>query len=133
MARDNLSWTDWLGKRGLYWSRNPSAYAAKAIAIGIVDITVRSMNYRIQKPGGVGFKTYSFEGLRVAVASGEVQLDWKARCNSKERTVREARFRRATNAAKRSVRWLRLVHHAGPHLELGNHHWAPQMRQGLRH
>src|SRR5439155_44753 len=31
-----------------------------------------------------------FEGLCVAVASGEVQLDWKARCNSKERTVREA-------------------------------------------
>ena len=90
MARDNLSWTDWLGKCGLYWSRNASAYAANAIAIGIVDITVRSMNYRIQKPGDVGFKTYSFEGLRVAVASGEVQLDWKARCNGKERTVREA-------------------------------------------
>ena len=90
MARDNLSWTDWLGKRGLYWSRNSSAYAANAIASGIVDITVRPMNYRIQKPGDVGFKTYSLEDLRVAVASGEVQLDWKARCNGKERTVREA-------------------------------------------
>ena len=90
MARDNLSWTDWLGKRGLYWSRNSSAYAANAIASGIADITVRSMNYRIQKPGDVGFKTYSLEDLRVAVASGEVQLDWKARCNGKERTVREA-------------------------------------------
>jgi hypothetical protein len=44
------------------------------------------MNYRIQKPGDVGFKTYSFEDLRVAVASGEAQLDWKARCNGKERS-----------------------------------------------
>jgi len=90
VARDNLSWTDWLGKRGLYWSGNSSVYAANAIASGIVDITVRPMNYRIQKPGDVGFKTYSFEDLRVAVASGEVQLDWKAGCNGKEGTVREA-------------------------------------------
>jgi hypothetical protein len=42
------------------------------------------MNYLIQKPGDVGFKTYSPEGLRVAVASGEVQLDWQARNNGKE-------------------------------------------------
>jgi len=48
------------------------------------------MNYRIQKPGDVGFKTYSLEGLRVAVASGEVQLDWQARHNGKEMTVTEA-------------------------------------------
>jgi len=37
------------------------------------------MNYLIQKPGDVGFETYSLDGLRVAVASGEVQLDWRAR------------------------------------------------------
>jgi uncharacterized protein DUF4339 len=48
------------------------------------------MNYLIQKPGDVGFKTYSPEGLRVAVASGEVQLDWQARINGRETTVREA-------------------------------------------
>jgi hypothetical protein len=48
------------------------------------------MNYLIQKPGDVGFKTYSPEDLRVAVASGEVQLDWKARSNGREMTVREA-------------------------------------------
>ena len=48
------------------------------------------MNYRVQKPGDVDFKTYSIEGLRVAVDSGEVQLDWKAACNGRERTVREA-------------------------------------------
>jgi len=48
------------------------------------------MNYLVQKPGDVGFKTYSLEGLRVAVASGEVQLDWQARSNGKEMTVREA-------------------------------------------
>ena len=48
------------------------------------------MIYRIQKPGDVSFKTYSLEGLRVAVASGEVQLDWQARSNGKEMTVREA-------------------------------------------
>jgi GYF domain 2 len=48
------------------------------------------MNYIIQKPGGIGFETYSLDGLRVAVASGEVQLDWQARNNGKEMTVREA-------------------------------------------
>jgi len=48
------------------------------------------MNYIIQKPGDVGFETYSLEGLRVAVASGEVQLDWQARSNGKEMTVRQA-------------------------------------------
>jgi len=48
------------------------------------------MNYIIQKPGDIGFETYSLEGLRVAVASGEVQLDWPARNNGKEITVREA-------------------------------------------
>ena len=49
-----------------------------------------STNYLIQKPGDVGFKTYSLVDLRVAVASGEVQLDWQARNNGKEMTVREA-------------------------------------------
>jgi len=48
------------------------------------------MNYIIQKPGDIGFETYSLERLRVAVASGEVQLDWQARKNGKEITVREA-------------------------------------------
>jgi GYF domain 2 len=48
------------------------------------------MNYIIQKPEDTGFETYSLEGLRVAVASGEVQLDWPARNNGKEMTVREA-------------------------------------------
>ena len=48
------------------------------------------MNYIIQKPNDSGFKTYSLEGLRVAVASGEVQLDWRTRNNGKEMTVREA-------------------------------------------
>jgi hypothetical protein len=75
-----------MGKRGLHCSRKPSAYVAN----GIVDSTVRSMNYLIQKPGDVGFETYSLVDLRVAVASGEVQLDWQARNNGKEMTVREA-------------------------------------------
>ena len=79
-----------MGKRGLHCSRNPSAYVANAVASGIVDSTVRSMNYLIQKPGDVGVETYSLNGLRVAVASGEVQLDWQARNNGKEMTVREA-------------------------------------------
>jgi hypothetical protein len=48
------------------------------------------MNYVIRKPDGISYKTYSLEGLRVAVASGEVQLDWQARNNGKEITVREA-------------------------------------------
>jgi len=48
------------------------------------------MNYLIQKPGDVGVKNYSLVDLRVAVASGEVQLDWQARHNGKEMTVREA-------------------------------------------
>jgi GYF domain 2 len=48
------------------------------------------MNYIIKKPGHIGFETYSLEGLRVAVASGEVQLDWQARNNGREITVREA-------------------------------------------
>ena len=86
MAGNNCSWTVWLGKRSLHRSRNPSAY----IAHGIVNSTVRSMNCLIQKPGDVGFKTYSLEGLRVAVASGEVQLNWQAQTNGKEMTVREA-------------------------------------------
>ena len=90
MAGDNLSWTDWVGKRGLHCSRNPSAYVANAGAGGIVDSTVSSMNYLIQKPGDVGVKTYSLVDLRVAVASGEVQLDWQARHKGKEMTVREA-------------------------------------------
>ncbi len=86
MAGDNRSWTDWVGKRDLHCSGNPSA----SVANGIVDSTVRSMNYLIQKPGDVGFETYSLADLRVAVASGEVQLDWQARNNGKEMTVREA-------------------------------------------
>jgi hypothetical protein len=86
VAGDNGSWTDRVGKRGLHWSRNAVAHVAN----GIVDSPVRSMNYIIQKPGDVGFETYSLEGLRVAVASGEVQLDWQARNNGKEITVREA-------------------------------------------
>jgi len=48
------------------------------------------MNYIIQKPGVAGSTIYSLEALRVAVASGEVQLDWQARNNGKEVTVREA-------------------------------------------
>ena len=48
------------------------------------------MNYIIQKPGDRKFETYSLERLRVAVASGEVQLDWQARYKGKEITVREA-------------------------------------------
>ena len=48
------------------------------------------MNYLIQKPGDVSFKTYSLDGLRVAVASGEVQLDCQARSNGREMTVRDA-------------------------------------------
>jgi uncharacterized protein DUF4339 len=79
-----------VGKRGLHCSRSPSAYVANAVASGIVDSTVRSMNYLIQKPGDVGVETYSLNGLRVAVASGEVQLDWQARYNGKQVTVREA-------------------------------------------
>ena len=86
MAADNCSRTDWLGKRGLHRSPNPSAY----IAPGIVDSPITSMDYTIQKPGDVTYKTYSLERLRVAVASGEVQLDWQARVNGKETTVREA-------------------------------------------
>jgi hypothetical protein len=69
-----------VGKRRLHCSRNPSAYVAN----GIADSTVRSINYLIQKPGDVGFETYSLDGLRVAVASGAVQLDSQARHNGEE-------------------------------------------------
>ncbi len=48
------------------------------------------MNYLIQKPGDVGVKTYSLVDLRVAVASGEVQLDCQARHNGKKMKVLEA-------------------------------------------
>jgi len=48
------------------------------------------LNYLIQKPGDVGVKTYSLVALRVAVASGEVQLDYQAQHNGKEMKVREA-------------------------------------------
>jgi len=48
------------------------------------------MNYLVQKPGDVGVKTYSLVDLRVAVASGEVQLDCQARHNGKKMTVLEA-------------------------------------------
>jgi hypothetical protein len=49
-----------------------------------------TINYMIRKSDGVGFKNYSPEELRVAVASGEVQLDWQAQFDDKEVTVREA-------------------------------------------
>jgi len=48
------------------------------------------MNYLVQKPGDVGIKTYSLVELRVAVASGEVQLDCQVRHNGKRMTVLEA-------------------------------------------
>jgi hypothetical protein len=48
------------------------------------------MKYLVQKPGDVGFQAHSLSGLRVAVASGQVQLDWQARHNGKEMTVTEA-------------------------------------------
>src|SRR5437667_8551482 len=48
------------------------------------------MNYLVQKPGDVAFQTHSLSGLRVAVASGQVQLDSQARHNGKEMTVTEA-------------------------------------------
>ena len=86
MAGDNGSWTDWVGKRGLHWCRKRSGY----VAVGIINSPVTSMNYIIQNPDDVSYKTYSLEGLRVAVASGEVQLDWQARNNGKETTVQEA-------------------------------------------
>ena len=49
-----------------------------------------SMNYLVQRPGDVGVKTYSLVDLRVAVASGEVQLDWQTQHNRKRLTVMEA-------------------------------------------
>jgi len=48
------------------------------------------MNYLVQKPGDVDVKTYSLADLRVAVASGEVQLDYEARHNGEKMTVMEA-------------------------------------------
>ena len=48
------------------------------------------MNYLVQKPGDVDVKTYSLVDLRVAVASGEVQLDYEARHNGEKMTVMEA-------------------------------------------
>src|SRR5262249_15662828 len=90
VAGDNRSRTDWVGKRGLYCSRNPSDYVANAVANGVVDSPLRSMNYLVQKPGDVGIKTYSLVELRVAVAGGEVQLDCQARHNGKKMTVLEA-------------------------------------------
>ncbi len=80
------------------------------------------MNYLIQKPGDVGVETYSLNGLRVAVASGEVQLDWQVRNNGKEMTVREA---------------LSTCYECGreisSHLALRNHRWGPQPQRRLRH
>jgi len=75
-----------VGKRSLHRSRNPITHVAN----GIVDSTLKSMNYLVQRPGDVSFQTYSLNGLRVAVASGQVQLDWQARHNGKEMTVTEA-------------------------------------------
>ena len=48
------------------------------------------MNYLVQKPGDVSVKAYSLVDLRVAVASGEVQLDCQAQHNGKKMTVLEA-------------------------------------------
>ena len=84
-----------MGKRGLHCSRNPSDYifanaVANAVANGVVDSPLRSMNYLVQKPGDVGVKTYSLVDLRVAVASGEVQLDCQVRHSGKRMTVLEA-------------------------------------------
>jgi len=75
-----------MGKRSLHRSRNPITHVAN----GIVDSTVKPMKYLVQKPGDVAFQTHSLSGLRVAVASGQVQLDWQARHNGKEMTVTEA-------------------------------------------
>jgi hypothetical protein len=90
VAGDNRSWTDWVGKRGLHCSRNPGNYSASAVATGIFDSPLSSMNYLVQKPGDVGVTSYSLVDLRVAVASGEVQLDCQARHNGKKMTVLEA-------------------------------------------
>ena len=48
------------------------------------------MNYLVQRPGEVSVKTYSLVNLRVAVASGDVQLDCQAQHNGKKMTVMEA-------------------------------------------
>src|SRR5262249_4464322 len=48
------------------------------------------MNYLVQKPGDIGVKTYSLADLRVAVASGEVQLDCQVRHDGRRMTVMEA-------------------------------------------
>jgi uncharacterized OB-fold protein len=48
------------------------------------------MNYLVQKPGDAGVKNYSLVDLRVAVASGEVQLDWETQHRHKRMTVMEA-------------------------------------------
>jgi len=48
------------------------------------------MNYLVQKRGDDGFKSYSLADLRVAVASGEVQLDCQAQQNGKKMTVLDA-------------------------------------------
>jgi hypothetical protein len=90
VAGDNRSWTDRVGKRGLHCSRNRGNYSASVVANGIFDSPLSSMNYLVQKPGDVGGKSYSLVDLRVAVASGEVQLDCQARHNGKKMTVMEA-------------------------------------------
>ena len=79
-----------MGKRGLHCSRNPGNYSASVVANGIFDSPLSSMNYLVQKPSDVGGKSYSLVDLRVAVASGEVQLDCQARHNGKKMTVMEA-------------------------------------------
>jgi hypothetical protein len=48
------------------------------------------MNYLVRKHGDVDFKTYSLADLRVAVASGEVQLDYEAQHDGEKMTVMEA-------------------------------------------
>src|SRR5262245_39220183 len=48
------------------------------------------MNYLVQRTGDRGVNTYLLVDLRVAVASGEVQLDCQAQHNGKKMTVLEA-------------------------------------------
>jgi hypothetical protein len=57
---------------------------------------VNSLNYIVQKPGAAS-KTYSLDGLRAAIASGEVQLDWQVRRNGEpnDRAIAKLKARRA--------------------------------------
>jgi len=90
------------------------------------------MNYLIQKPGDVGVETYSLNGLRVAVASGEVQLDWQVRNNGKEMTVREA-LSTCYECGREISSLAAACPSCGAHLALRNHRWGPQPQRRLRH